>query len=340
MPERVYVKPAIFDVRAADAARRLETVRSVLHHRLSDLPVSDKHPSLSIYATGSLARGEATIHSDLDAFFMLSSMEEEKPIGRIRDTRIFYAVLKAQEAANFPDFSNEGEYLKFLHIEDVIRNIGGRSDDYKNGLTARMLLMLESQWLYDERRFEEFRKQIVQAYFEDYHDHSADFKPIFLLNDILRFWRTLCLNYENSRSWREAEDEPDKLYRPKGHLKNLKLKFSRMNICFSFICHLLSQGGSLSAENAIATASLTPVERLVEIANTNPEFSGNIKTMLELYAWFLTVTDKQKDECLSWISEEANRIDAFKRAAEFVVETGNLVRGISEKNGYIRYLLV
>jgi hypothetical protein len=237
-----------------------------LAERLSKLPASDKHPSLSIYVTGSLARGEATEHSDLDAFFMLSSKEEKKPIGRIRDTRIFYAVLKAQEAGGFPDFSNEGEYLKFLHIEDVIKNIGGREDDYKNGLTARMLLLLESKWLYDETHFDIFRNQIIQSYFEDYHDHSKNFRPIFLLNDILRFWRTLCLNYENSRSWRPVNESQGVDYRAQGHLKNLKLKFSRLNICFSYICHLLHQGPSLSFKNALHSASLTPFERLTAIS--------------------------------------------------------------------------
>lgn len=332
--------PKVFEERRIDGERRIELIRDTLSQRLANLPLSDRHPSLAIYATGSLARGEATTHSDLDAFFMLSSKEEEKPIGRISDTRIFYAVLKAQEKADFPDFSNDGEYLKFLHIEDVIKNIGSRDDDYKNGLTARMLLLLESKWLYDKNKFEEFRNSIVQAYFEDYHDHSKDFKPVFLLNDILRFWRTLCLNYENSRNWRESDVEKDPLYRAKGHLKNLKLKFSRLNICFSFICHLLNQGPSLNINNALKTAKLSPSERLMEISISNVHDRDVIMEMLDLYSWFLLETDKQKDDCLNWISNENQRNNAFDKASRFIELTGDLTKSISEKNGYLRYLIV
>ena len=208
----------IFQIRSTETAERIKTLRASLATQLSDLPESDAHPSLCIYATGSLARREATSHSDLDAFFLLSGDEADKPLGRIRDVRILNAVLNAQEEAGFPDFSNDGAYLKFLYIDNVVKCIGHRDDDYKNAFTARILLLTESIYLYGEPNFLAFRKNIVDVYFQDYHDHSQDFRPIFLLNDILRFWRTLCLNYENARHWREDEDE---IKRAKGHLDNL-----------------------------------------------------------------------------------------------------------------------
>ena len=325
----------IFAERKRSADERIQSLRTALTCKLSLLPPSDRHPSLCIYATGSLARREATINSDLDAFFMLSDNEEERPIGRIRDVKILNAVLEAADENGFPDFSNDGEYLKFLHVDDVARHIGGREDDYKNAFTARMLMLLESCWIFEQSQFEKFQRNLIEVYFEDFHDHSKSFRPIFLLNDVLRFWRTLCLNYENGRHWRRDRDQS-----AKGHLDNLKLKFSRLNICFSFICHLLDQGPSLSHENALLTASIHPLQRLRDLRIRNPEIADKVAIMMHEYAWFLNVTGSPKDETLAWIGVEKNRITAFRHAAQFVENMGFVVRYIAEKNGYLRYLIV
>ena len=301
------------------------------------MPQSDRHPTLCIYATGSLARREAGEHSDLDAFFMLSGNKADKPIGRIRDVKILNAVLDAADGAGFPDFSGDGEYLRFLHIEDVVKYIGGREDDYVNAFTARMLLLLESVCIFNEENFLQFKNDIIDVYFNDFHSHSEDFRPIFLINDVLRFWRTLCLNYESSRHWRGFSDE---LTRAKGHLDNLKLKFSRLNICYSFICHLLDQGMPLSRESVLATTSLSPFGRLDEVAAKDGCAADIVGAMKVQYAWFLEATDRSKESALKWISNEGERNEAFKRASEFVDNTVSLVSHVAGKNGYLRYLIV
>lgn len=330
-------RPTVFEQRQTEADRRISELRTILSDQLASLPESDDHPDLCIYATGSLARKEATIHSDLDAFFLLSGAEKDKPLGRIRDVRILNAVLNAQEAVGFPDFSNDGAYLKFLYIDDLVNWIGHREDDYKNSFTARILLLSESTHLYNPSRYLEFKNKIIDKYFQDFHDHSRNFRPIFLLNDILRFWRTLCLNYENARHWRQDDDE---IRRAKGHLDNLKLKFSRLNICYSFICHLLHQGGCLSKDAVRRTSDLTPLERLSEIADADSEAAEIIATMKSEYEWFLGVTGVPKDSALNWIAAPNAREHAFDRASKFVEATGRLVQLIAEKNGYLRYLIV
>lgn len=106
----------IYDVRSQAASQRIELLRRLLDEKLSKIPASENHPTLCIYATGSLARREASQHSDLDAFFMLSGSQKDKPIGRIRDVKILNAVLEAAEEADFPDFSGDGEYLRYLIV--------------------------------------------------------------------------------------------------------------------------------------------------------------------------------------------------------------------------------
>ena len=84
--------------------------------------------------------------------------------------------------------------------------------------------------------------------------------PAFLTNDILRLWRTFCVNYEAGTE-REPEDK-----KAKGKLKNYKLKHSRMLTCYSAILWLLAiyaKKNSVSRDDAFAMTGMTPTERLV-----------------------------------------------------------------------------
>ncbi len=99
----------------------------------------------------------------------------------------------------FPTFSGDGKYLEVLSVSEMEAVLGSPRDDSLNAFTARMLLLLESQPLDYEELYETLLKRIIGFYYRDFPDHEAEFVPVFLLNDILRFWRTLTLNYEHHR---------------------------------------------------------------------------------------------------------------------------------------------
>lgn len=326
----------IFEQRSKESRSRLAALRADLADRIGSVEHRFDDPEVCIYATGSLAREEATEHSDLDAFFLLSGHRAEKRLGRIRDVKILSAVVTAAEVAKFPDFSNDGEYLRFLHIGDIIDHLGSRHDDYHNMFTARMLMILESRYLYNQDAYRRFRNQIISAYFRDFHDHSKNFRPVFLLNDVLRFWRTLCINYEHARQWRENTSEKA----AKGHLGNLKLRFSRLCICYSFIAYLLSKGESLSADDVVETAELTPLARLRALGDGDPGINETVGMLLDKYAWFLEHVGQDKETVLHWIANQENRDAAFAESREFVEGMVRLVQQTAEKHGYLRYLVI
>lgn len=39
-------------------------------------------------------------------------------------------------------------------------------------------------------------RQVIDSYGRDFDDHKPDFLPIFLANDISRYWKVLCISYE------------------------------------------------------------------------------------------------------------------------------------------------
>jgi hypothetical protein len=134
----------MMDRNAGRSAERLQILRRDLADRLDVALTPPAKSRITIYATGSLARLEANDHSDLDAFFYVLGTKKEDRLDTVEDICVFHNVIEASKGAGFPDFSNGGEYLHFQYIEDVVDNIGSRQDDYINGLTSRMLLILES----------------------------------------------------------------------------------------------------------------------------------------------------------------------------------------------------
>jgi hypothetical protein len=79
---------------------------------------------------------------------------------------------------------------------------------------------------------------------------------------------------------------------------------------------------------------------LYEVEKNYPDMAEIIKIMRAEYAWFLDITNKQRDDALDWISDSKNRDEAFRHARIFVSQTGSLVQKIAEKNDYLRYLIV
>ena len=122
--------------------------------------------------------------------------------------------------------------------------------DAKNYFTARLLLLLESRALYGDSTYDAAITSFIAVYFGDFEAHPSDFRPAFIMNDIDRFWRTLCLNYENKRS--HATDE-DKL---KHCLKDMKLGFSRMLTC---------QSGKIDIASAYALNGTVTPEDVIEM---------------------------------------------------------------------------
>jgi hypothetical protein len=121
---------------------------------------------------------------------------------------------------------------------------------------------LESYPLVEEAVHAEVINDVIAAYWRDYEERSDQFVPAFLANDILRLWRTFCVNYEV-----RTERRPDKK-KWKRKTKNYKLKFSRLLTCYSALLYLLSifqSNGTVHPADVINMVGLSPTQRLEAI---------------------------------------------------------------------------
>jgi predicted nucleotidyltransferase len=148
------------------------------------------------YITGSVARGEASAYSDLDLFIVSKGTLKEPALSRLDEILVKADLIDATRKFGFPPFSGDGEYLIRHIVSELTDALGKPHDDVNNTFTARLLLLLESKPLLGHSVYADVIGEVIAAYWKDFPDHKTDFQPAFLANDILRMWRTFCVNYE------------------------------------------------------------------------------------------------------------------------------------------------
>ena len=309
-----------------------------LKEQVMSIEILRELPDLCVYVTGSYGRKEASHHSDLDLFFIhRGTRQDQNQVSQARKALLDADLIRICEKMGFPEFSGYGEYLVVHYLEDIKRELGSPEDDHKNYFTARLLLLLESQPLHNSDVYDGVLQDIIETYYRDYHDHVEKFRPVFMVNDIMRFWKTLCLNYEHKRN-RPAENQDIK---NKNHLLNLKLKFSRLLTCFSTVIYLSHRPDDTDPTSLKEVLCWTPLERLRAVQKSSTVVSEETLTViLEKYSWFLEATGKNKLEVIAWIADRSNRAVAFDQADQFGDKMYEMLCNVAEHSGILRYLVV
>lgn len=286
------------------ATRRKQTTER-LDELKSHLPETEAYcrGKACIYATGSYGRGESSQFSDLDLFIVGKESEGKRALGKLDEICMKADLIEATREMKIQEFSGEGQYLVHYSQRELIEALGKPEDDATNTFTARLLLLLESRPVVEEEVYSEILGEVVGAYWQDFEDHKRDFMPAFLANDILRLWRTFCVNYE-ARTSREPA-----IKKAKRKLKNYKLKHSRLLTCYSALLHLLfvhNRNGTVTPMDANAIIRLSPTERLENLAAETGSADARKKLMdlLAGYEQFLAATERMEEELVALIMEE------------------------------------
>lgn len=330
---RVQAKDSIYARREKYSRKRLKELRS----KLAPLDELKSFPSLTIVAAGSYGRLEASEYSDIDLFFLRVGSRENLIDPRTRSMRLFGRVITVLDELGFPKLSNDCAFVDLVHTEDILSNLGGPVDDHANYFTARMLLLLESRCVYGEQAFDDVTATIVESYFKDFPDHSDTFRPIFLLNDICRYWKTLLLNYENKRKFR-ANAPVTRARKTEQRVKNFKLKFSRMTTCFATIAALGSFRMPMTEQDVTQLTRLTPRERLELVPKRVPITRPIVASILEEYSWFLQMTQLRTADLEEHFRLKRERMKIYQRANKFGDGMYSLIETIGTERPDLRLL--
>lgn len=261
-------------------------------------------PDSSIVLLGSLARAEWTSGSDIDWTILIDGAADTQHKDAEREFKRRIDEAKLQPPSPVGAFAG----LAFSH--EMIHRIGGENDTNAN-TTRRILLLLESVSLCETvGAHSRVLRGILKRYIESERSFLAEsglrYKvPRFLLNDIVRYWRTMAVDYV-SKQWERGN---------RGWaLRNIKLRFSRK---LTFVSGMLSCFGSYLQSKASSDSPLLrdreqaqravqqhltsqfgrpPMEILCEhlVGRSPPETSVQI---MEAYDGFLTAlndSDRRK----------------------------------------------
>jgi hypothetical protein len=208
----------------------------------------------------------------------------------------------------------------------------------QNTFTARLLLLLESTCILESNVYNNIIGDVIAEYWKDYPKHSEAFKPAYLVNDILRLWRTFCVNYE-ARTQKQPED---KRFRRK--VKNYTLKHSRLLTCYSallYLLHIFNVNGTVRPNDAKSMASLTPLARLdwLVAENISPDANARLECLIGKYDRFLE-TKRDETKLLSEFSISDTAHKHMEKANEFGAEMFDAITEIGQRSALHQIIVV
>lgn len=255
-----------------DGAReRSEDILNTLRSVAEDL--STENSDLVIGVNGSVARREATSGSDVDLFFLTRSGDCEAA----KSAQDEYSARLVAKGIKMP--AHGGVFEDPLHTTQLTATIGGE-DDTNTYITRRMLYLLEGEWVANKDGFNRLRSELIARYISEDLDDQKIVR--FFLNDVIRYWRTICVDFENKTA---GSTKPRAI-------RLVKLRLSRMLLYVAGIAaarQTVDRDAATKRETLAELLGCPPLERLTQIHG--PDKMMPVKA---LYATFLSALDREE----------------------------------------------
>ncbi|MEJ6474866.1 nucleotidyltransferase domain-containing protein [Pseudoalteromonas piscicida] len=292
-----------------DIKRKSKEKLNAVRALLKDSSELQKHSkNIVIIVTGSYGRDEGSEESDMDWIIICNDSVEKGDSESILSTVSEVIEREIQVPAG-----STNTFENIINEEKLLKNFGGDKETNQD-FTRRMLYVLESKYLFNENKYNFLKRQILNTYIKsDIPDQGVN---RFMLNDLIRYYRTMCTDYEYKVNETSKSSE--------WGLRKIKLRFSRKLIYFAGIL-TIAQTSSFSREKKIEETlrllEMTPAERLQNILSTE-----SAEKIIKIYNQFLksisdpTVRGKLKSVTRENRNEEPMYRDLKNLSQQFLWE--------------------
>lgn len=274
-------------------------------------------PDAAIVFYGSLARLEWTSGSDVDWTLLVDGPAVPARMRSVRDIRDVLA-----KGGKPPSPGGPFGSMSFSH--ELVHRIGGDADTNRI-TTQRVLLLLESVAVADpdgrggnqELVHRRVIRAILDSYLEEGYGKWRHGVPRFLLNDVVRYWRTIAVD-----SAAKAREQGDN----KWAIRLLKLRTSRKLIFAAGLVTALERYGTNAEpwgredllESLAKTAGATPLDIVASVAIRDAAMEPYARAVFDAYDAFLQLlNDPDKRSRLDTIPRtEADADVVFQESME------------------------
>ena len=246
------------------------------------LPLAEVAPYvLTVAVSGSLGRLEALPHSDCDLLVLLHDDASDEECQLAMQT--VWGLLQGLDLL-LP--KSGGIYVQPCRRREICDcdTLGLVAED-EDVFGKRMQLLLDAQAVYAQAEFEAVLRDLLHRYALGFLQYDAQKEWVYLLNDVLRYFRAYC-------AWRQFDLSHDAANN--WYVRNVKLRNSRL-LMFAGLVLLL---GECSKERIDKIAwlqkyvALTPLERIAHVYVANED--ENFALLLDSYEFFMCQMNKQE----------------------------------------------
>lgn len=224
--------------------------------------------SFSVLVAGSYGRMDAHAKSDLDFMIVHNGrlIEGKKKVEIVR---------QCANGLGIETPNPEGAFSRPIQLSDMVQTIGSMDDDL-NSTAQRLLILMEGRPIFNSVFFEQIMFTLIERYMK-YVDEEPEKEALVLLNDLIRYFRGICINVEFN-FWKDDS---------KWGIRNIKLRHSRIliytGLLFLIMTSSMLPGNKLSfiRENLF----LSPMEKVFKAYQINKDF--NFERVIGAYDTFL-----------------------------------------------------